>query len=134
MSLDPETSVAYGDVDDPAPAESWSARLGSWRMDRTPHVRARIAERIAGFANTGRLRTKLIDLASAHDHVAPPAKHFTPYRAMVEAAGASALYRGELLPHAQHVDRWSEQPDYPSLRPGHPRVMRAFDELVGWAG
>jgi hypothetical protein len=128
MHLDPETSLAYGDVTDPAPAEAWAAQISAWRLDRSP----RIAERIAGFANTGAIRCKLIDLASGFDHLIPPAEHFVPYGVLVRAAGQAARYRTEILADAQHVDAWSEDPEYPHLRPGWPRVMAAFDELVRW--
>jgi len=124
--LDPATSIAYGDVDDPAAAESWSGRIASWRA--TPTVR----ERIAGFANTGNIRCKLIDLASEYDHLTPPKVHFAPYGDLVDAAGKSDLYRAEMIVRAQHVDPWSEDPTFPSMELGYPRVMAAFDELVTW--
>lgn len=126
VHLDPRTSLAYGDVRDPEPAESWQPRLGAWEPGEA------VAERIRGFANTGRIRCKLIDLASEYDHFIPPAVHLAPYRALVAAAGRADLYRSDILPNAQHVDTWSEDPSYPRMRPGHPRVLAAFDELVAW--
>lgn len=128
MLYDPETSIPYRDVTDPAPAEAWNAKIGSWRIQRSP----KIVERIAECANTGNIRSKLIDLASEYDHLLPPKMHFYPYGRMVEAAGKSALYRSELIPRAQHVDAWSEDPEYPTMRLGHPRALAAFDELVKW--
>lgn len=128
MLFDPETSIPYGDVRDPRPAESWNGRIGSWRIDRSPLIARRIAE----YAHTGEIRAKLIDLASEYDHLLPPKTHFFPYGAMVARAGRSELYRSDLIPNAQHVDAWSEDPNYPQLRPGHPRVLAAFDELVAW--
>jgi len=126
MHLDPTTSIAYGDVNDPAPAESWNGRISSWRPT------AAVRERIAGFANTGRIRCKLIDLASEYDHLIPPKLHFAPYGKLVDAAGKRDRYRAELILHAQHVDPWSEDPNYPNMELGYPRVMAAFDELVAW--
>jgi hypothetical protein len=126
--LDPETSIAYGDTSDPTAAESWSTRIGGWRLDRSP----RIAERIGRFSNTGALRCKLIDLASEFDYLIPPALNFFPYGALVASAGAAQRYRAELLPAAQHVDTWSDEPAYPQLRTGYQRVWAAFDELVAW--
>jgi hypothetical protein len=128
VHLDPESSLPYGDVNDPAAAEAWSGKMGAWRFDRSP----RIAERVAAFSNTGRIRCKLIDLASEYDHLVPPLIHFVEYGRLVSAAGKGNLYRGELMPDAQHVDSWSEDPEYPQMRPGYPRVMKAFDELVTW--
>jgi hypothetical protein len=124
--LDPTTSLAYGDVDDPAPAESWNGRIAAWRA--TPAVR----ERIAGFANTGNIRCKLIDLASEFDHLIPPKLHFAPYGDLVDAAGKRGHYRAEMIARAQHVDPWSEDPNYPSMQLGYPSVMAAFDELITW--
>ncbi len=123
MHLDPMTSLAYGDLTDPAPAESWNGRIASWRP--TENVR----ERITGFANTGNIRCKLIDLASEYDHLIPPRIHFQPYRELVATAGKSDLYRTELIPRAQHVDPWSEDPNYPDLRLGYARLLTAFEEL-----
>jgi hypothetical protein len=128
MLLDPQTSIVYGDVGDPAAANAWSAKIGSWRIDRSP----KILDRISTFANTGAIRAKMIDLAAEYDHLLPPSTHFHPYVKMVEAAGSAALYRSEMLPNAQHVDSWSEDPDYPQMHPAHPRVLAAFDELVHW--
>jgi|GEM_PF-7047701 len=51
---------------------------------------------------------KLIDLASSHDYLTPPAMHFEPYRRLVERAGASARYRGAIIDGAQHVDALAE--------------------------
>jgi hypothetical protein len=102
--------------------------IAKWRIERSPEIR----ERIAAFAHTGVLRAKLIDLASEYDHLLPPKMHFDPYRMMVEKAGKSDLYRSALIADAQHVDAWSEDPNYPQMRPGYPRVMEAFDELVSW--
>lgn len=128
MLFDPQTSIPYGDVRDPAPAEAWNGRIGSWRIERTPEIEARIG----AYANTGDLRAKMIDLASEYDHLIPPAMHFHPYAGMVAASGKSDRYRAALIPNAQHVEAWSEDPDFPTLHPGYPQAMRAFDELVGW--
>lgn len=127
-TLDPEMSIPYGDVDGPEPAEAWNGRIASWRMERSPQI----AERIAAYAHTGNLRAKLIDIASEFDYLLPPKMHFEPYGRMVAAAGKQHLYRSALIPNAQHVDAWSEDPDYPRMRPGHPRAIAAFDELVAW--
>jgi hypothetical protein len=124
--LDPSTSLAYGDVTDPGPAESWNGRISSWRP--TDIVR----ERIAGFANTGNIRCKLFDLASEYDHLIPPKLHFEPYRDLVTAGGKSEFYRSDLIPGAQHVDPWSEDPNYPGMQLGYPQVMAAFEELSAW--
>jgi hypothetical protein len=128
MLVDPDTSIAYGDVSGPEPAEAWNGRMGTWRIDRAPQI----AQRIAAYPHTGAIRSKMIDLASAYDHLLPPRMHFYPYSEMVAAAGKSALYRSELIENAQHVDAWSEDANYPHLGPGHPRVLAAFDELVHW--
>lgn len=128
VHLDPQTSIAYGDVRDPAAAEAWSAKIGAWDFDRSPII----AQRVAGFANTGRIRCKLIDIASEYDHLVTPRFNFEPYGRMVAAAGKSALYRAEMLPGAQHLDTWSEDSEYPQMRTGYRRVMAAFDELVQW--
>ncbi len=128
MLFDPQTSTAYGDVSTPDPAEAWNSKIGRWRTDRSPAI----LERIDAYAHTGTIRAKMIDIASEYDHLLPPKMHFYPYRAMVERAGCEALYRSELIPNAQHVDAWSEDPNYPQMRPGHPRVLAAFDELVRW--
>ena len=87
---------------------------------------------IADYAHNGALRAPLIDLASEFDHLVPPSMHFVPYGQLVAAAGKSNLYRSELMPGTQHVDRWSDDPDFPTLHPGYPRVLAAFDELVKW--
>ncbi|MBV8600265.1 MAG: hypothetical protein JO359_01750 [Candidatus Eremiobacteraeota bacterium] len=126
--LDPEMSIPYGDVREPEPAESWNGRIGSWRFDRSPII----AERVAAYAHTGAIRGKLIDLASEYDHLIPPAIHFHPYGRMVSSAGKRELYRGEVIRHAQHVDAWSDDPNYPDMRPGYPRALNAFDDLVRW--
>ncbi len=126
--LDPATSIAYGDVADPAPAESWGARIGTWRSGRSPEI----ARRIRAFENTGRIGCKLIDVASEFDHLIPPKIHFDPYRRLVEAAGCAQRYRSRLIAGAQHVDNWSEDPEYPAMRLGHPAVLDAWDELVAW--
>lgn len=126
MHLDPSTSLAYGDVTDPEPAESWSGRIASWRPS------AAVSERIADFANTGDIRFKVIDLASEYDHLIPPQIHFEPYRALVDAAGKCAMYRSELIPRAQHVDPWSEDANYPNMQLGYSRAMKGFDELIDW--
>lgn len=126
--LDPETSLSYGDTRDPRPAQKWAARIGTWRSDRSPLI----AERIRAFGNTGAINAKLIDVASEFDHLIPPRIHFEPYRAMVEAAGRADRYRGLLVPGAQHVDSWSEDPEYPGMRPGQPSVLQAWDDLVAW--
>jgi hypothetical protein len=128
VHLDPETSIAYGDVSDPAPAESWCARISQWRYDHSPAI----AQRVAQFANTGALRCKLIDLASEFDHLIPPKIHHDPYARLVAAAGKNASYRARVIANAQHVDSWSEDPQYPTMRPGHPEVLAAWDELVAW--
>ena len=124
--LDPTTSIAYGDASDPAPAESWNGHIASWRAT------AAVRERIAGFANTGNIRCKLIDLASEYDHLIPPKLHFEPYSNLIDAAGKRDIYRAEMIPRAQHVDPWSEDPNYPQMQLGYPRVIAAFDELVTW--
>jgi len=124
MHIDPATSLAYGDVSDPARAESWSGRIGSWRPDGT--VRARIQ----GFANTGDIRCPLFEVASEYDHLIPPRIHLDPYAALVAAAGKAHLYRNEIVARAQHVDPWSEDPNFPGMRLGYHRVMAAFDELI----
>ena len=126
MHIDPSTSLAYGDVTDPAPTEQWNGRISSWRPT------AAVRERIAGFANTGDIKCKLIDLASEYDYLTPPKIHFDPYGALVDATGKRASYRSELIPRAQHVDPWSEDPNYSGLAVGYPRVMSAFDALVRW--
>jgi hypothetical protein len=126
--FDPQTSTAYGDVKVPEPAEAWNGKIGSWRIDRSPAI----LERIGAYAHTGAIRAKMIDLASEYDHLLPPKMHFYPYSEMVERAGCATLYRSELIPNAQHVDSWSEDPNYPRMRPAHPRVLAAFDELVRW--
>lgn len=126
MHLDPSTSLAYGDVKDPAPAEEWNGRISSWRPTHA------VRERIAGFANTGDIRCKVIELASEYDHLIPPKIHFEPYATLVEAAGKSALYRGALIPRAQHVDPWSGDANYPNMHVGYSRVMSAFDKFVEW--
>ncbi|MBV8601982.1 MAG: hypothetical protein JO359_10510, partial [Candidatus Eremiobacteraeota bacterium] len=128
MLFDPEASIAYGDVESPEPAEAWNATIGSWRPQRDP----RIAARIGAFAHTGNLRAKMIDLASEFDHLLPPKVHFYPYAEMVARAGKTNLYRAQLIENAQHVDSWSEDPNYPAMRPGYPRVIEAFDDLVRW--
>jgi len=128
MHLDPQTSIAYGDVGDAAPAESWCTRIAQWRPERS----VEIARRIDGFANTGRIRCKTIDLCSEYDHLVPPAVHFAPYARLVEAAGRSHRYRARTIAGAPHVDAWAPDPEYPSLRPGHASVLEAWDELVAW--
>jgi hypothetical protein len=128
VHLDPETSIAYGDVSDPAAAEAWFARISQWRSDRSPAI----ARRIERFENTGAIRCKLIELASEFDHLTPPRLHFDPYRAMVEQSGKSAGYRGRTIAGAQHVDSWADDPLYPQMRPGLPDVLDAWDELVTW--
>ncbi|MGH7714469.1 MAG: hypothetical protein ACREML_00590 [Vulcanimicrobiaceae bacterium] len=129
MLLDPQTSTAYGDVRDPAAADAWNGKIAGWRVDRSPEI----LKRIDAYAHTGAIRAKMIDLAAEYDHLLPPATHFYPYGKMVAAAGRAALYRAELVKNAQHVDSWSEDADYPQMRPAHPRVLAAFDELVKWA-
>jgi hypothetical protein len=128
MLFDPEASIAYGDVRSPDPAEAWNERIGSWRADRAPEI----LDRIGAYAHTGNIQGKLIDLASQYDHLIPPQMHFEPYGRLVAAAGKSASYRGRVIAGAQHVDAWSEDPNYPTLRTGHPDVLEAFDELVEW--
>lgn len=126
--FDPQTSIPYGDVSDPAPAEGWNGTMGTWRFDRSPAIATRVGE----IAHTGRIRAKLIDLASASDHLIAPAMHFEPYARLIESAGATGRYRARVIPDAQHVDAWSEDPDYPQMRPGHAHALAAFDELVRW--
>ena len=128
MLLDPETSIAFGDVTDPALAEKWNDKIATWRLGRN----LRIQGRIATYAHTGNISAKMIDLAAEFDHLVPPKMHFYPYADMVSHAGKADMYRAELLEGAQHVESWSEDPNYPSLRPGYPRVLAAFDELVKW--
>jgi hypothetical protein len=128
MLFDPQTSTAYGDVKIPEPAEAWNGKIGSWRVDRSPAI----LERVGAYAHTGAIRAKMIDIASEYDHLLPPKMHFYPYREMVERAGRAVMYRSELIPNAQHVDSWSEDPNYPGMRPAHARVLAAFDELVRW--
>jgi len=126
--LDRGSSIAYGDTHDATVAESWQHRIGTWRLAHSP----RVAERIVGFANTGALRCKLIEVAAEYDHLIPPRIHDEPYRALVETAGAQALRRSRLVPFAQHVDSWSELPDFPQMRTAYREVWSAFDELVNW--
>jgi hypothetical protein len=126
--LDPETSIAYGDVADSAAAESWCARIAQWRPGPSPAI----GRRIDAIANTGRIRCKTIDLCSEYDQLVPPAIHFEPYGRMVEAAGQSASYRGRTIAGAPHVDSWALDPEYPVLRPGRDEVLAAWDELVAW--
>jgi len=128
MLFDPQTSIPYGDVDSPVPAEAWNGKIGSWRIERAPLI----LERIGAYSHTGTIRAKIIDVASEYDHLLPPKMHFYPYGELIRRAGCGASYRGELIPNAQHVDSWSEDPDYPQMHPAHPRVMEAFDELVRW--
>ena len=127
-TLDPALSIPYGDVRDPEPAEAWNGRIADWRLERAPSVE----ERIAAYAHTGNLRAKLIDLASEFDHFISPQMHFEPYGRMVSAAGKDHLYRSGIIANAQHVDPWSEDSEYPRMRPGHARALAAFDELVTW--
>ena len=126
--LDPETSIAYGDVRDPSPAESWIARIQEWNVERS----AEIARRIEGFANTGTIRCKTMEVASELDYLTPPSIHVEPYRALVAAAGRTALYRSRIVAGATHVDSWADDPKFPELRSGHAEMMIAWDELVAW--
>ncbi|TAM62160.1 hypothetical protein EPN52_01130 [bacterium] len=126
MNLDPQTSLAYSDVRDPEPAERWNAHIEDWEFDRSPVI----AQRVQRYANTGRIRCPLVELASEYDHLIPPALHLEPYARLIARAGRSHLYRSEMLAKAQHVDRWSEDADFPQLELGYPRVLRAFDELA----
>jgi len=128
LHLDPETSLAYGDVVDPAPAESWYARMNEWRYDRSPVI----AERVKRFANSGNIRCKLIELASEYDHLIAPKTNVDPYEKLVASAGKGEFYRRELVRNTQHVDSWSEDPDYAALVPARPAVLRAWDDLVEW--
>jgi hypothetical protein len=128
MIFDPDASTTYEDVRDPQPAEAWNERITEWRLERDP----RILERIRQHAHTGKLRTKIIDLASQYDHFVTPQMHWEPYGRLVAAEGKSDLYRARLIANAQHVDAWSEDPNFPQMRAGHPDVMAAFDELVAW--
>lgn len=128
MQLDPETSIAYGDTRDANAAETWQARIGTWRLDRSPQI----AQRIATFANTGAIRCKLIEIAAEYDHLVPPALNDRPYRDLIASAGAQQFHRSSVVPFAQHVDSWSESPDYPQMRPAYRNVWAAFDELVDW--
>ncbi|HZY99298.1 MAG TPA: hypothetical protein VFE36_06970 [Candidatus Baltobacteraceae bacterium] len=126
--LDPETSIAYGDVRDPSPAESWIARIQDWNIERS----AEIVRRIEGFANTGAIRCKTMEVASEFDYLTPPAIHCEPYRAMVEAAGKASSYRSRIVAGATHVDSWADDPNYPELRSGHAEMLAAWEELVHW--
>jgi hypothetical protein len=128
VQLDPATSLAYGDTNECAPAESWQMRIGSWRLDRSPEI----AERIAAFANTGAIACKMIELAAEYDHLVPPKIHAAPYRDLVVASGAADRHRSTVVPFAQHVDSWSESPAFPQLRTAYRQVWDAFDELVDW--
>lgn len=128
MVFDPEVSTTYEDVRDPGPAESWNDRIGTWRLERKPQI----LERIGAYAHSGNVRGKMIDLASQYDHFITPQMHWEPYGKLVAAAGKSQSYRARLIENAQHVDAWSEDPNFPQLRPGHPDVLAAFDELVTW--
>jgi hypothetical protein len=130
MQLDPSTSLAYGDTTDTEPAESWQARIGTWRLEDAP----RVVERIAGFANTGAIRCKLIELAAEFDHLVPPLVHEAPYGELVRAAGCAERRRSTVVPFAQHVDAWSELPEFPQMRTAYRQMWAAFDELVEWAG
>jgi hypothetical protein len=128
MHLDPETSIAYGDVRDPAPAESWTSRIGEWNPDRSPEI----GSRIEGFSNTGEIRCKTVEVGSELDYLTPPALHCDRYRALVERAGKAALYRSRVVAGATHVDAWADDPNFPELRSGHAEMMGAWDELVEW--
>jgi hypothetical protein len=128
MHLDPETSIAYGDVRDPSPAESWTGRMHEWQPDRSRVI----GRRIDGFANTGAIRCKTSEVASEFDYLTPPAIHCDPYRALVEAAGKAALYRSRIVSGATHVDAWADDPNFPELRSGHSEMMAAWDDLVEW--
>jgi len=128
MLFDPQTSTAFGDVKVPEPAEAWNGKIGDWRVDRSPAI----LERIGAYAHTGAIRAKMIDIASEYDHLLPPKMHFYPYGEMVERSGRKAMYRSELISNAQHVDSWSEDANYPQMRPAHARVLAAFEELVRW--
>ncbi|MGH7329854.1 MAG: hypothetical protein ACREJX_16020, partial [Polyangiaceae bacterium] len=86
MVFDPEASMTYEDVRDPAPAESWNSRIGSWRLARSPQISARIGE----YAHSGNIRGKMIDLASQYDHFITPQMHWEPYGKLVAAAGKGA--------------------------------------------
>jgi hypothetical protein len=128
MHLDPETSIAYGDVSGPAAAEAWNGKMAAWHFERSPLI----AERVARFSNTGHIRSKLIEVASEYDHLITPSRHHEPYKALVAHAGKSSLYRSSVLANAQHVAAWSEDVEYPRMRVGHADVMAAFDDLVRW--
>ena len=41
-------------------------------------------------------------------------------------------YRGRTIAGATHVDAWAPDPEYPSLRPGLPEVLAAWNDLVAW--
>lgn len=128
MVFDPDASTTYEDVREPGPAESWNERIGNWRLERRPQI----LERIGAYAHSGKIRAKMIDLASQYDHFITPQMHWEPYGKLVAGAGKSESYRARLIENAQHVDAWSEDPNFPQLRPGHPDVLAAFDELVTW--
>ncbi len=126
--LDPETSIAYGDVRDPSFAESWTGRMHEWQPARS----SEIDRRIGGFANTGTIRCKTIEVASELDYLTPPSVHCEPYRALVEAAGKTALYRLCIVAGATHVDAWADDANFPELRSGHAEMMAAWGQLVEW--
>ncbi len=128
VHLDPQTSIAYGDVDDPRPAENWARHLADWRFDRSPEIAARVTR----YANTGAIRCKLIEVAAEYDHLLPPKIHHEPYGRMIAAAGKSELYRGRVATGAQHVDAWSDDPRYPQTRSSYAQLMQAWDELITW--
>ncbi|HZO92321.1 MAG TPA: hypothetical protein VFB22_01010 [Candidatus Baltobacteraceae bacterium] len=130
MNLDPEASIAYGDVDDPHQAEAWAARIAEWRFDRSPAI----AERVARYANTGRINCKLIEVSAEYDHLLPPAIHHEPYGRLVAAAGKTERYRGRVVPRAQHVDAWSDDPKYPDMRSSYGELIEAWDEMLAWVG
>jgi hypothetical protein len=125
--LDPQTSIAYGDVRDPAPAESWIESMDRWNPDNEE-----IGRRIDCFANTGTIRCKTIELGSELDHLTPPDVHLKEFQKLVVPAGKAALYRSRTIARATHVDSWADDPQFPQLRSGYAEVMSAWDELVAW--
>jgi hypothetical protein len=126
--LDPETSIAYGDVRDATPAQSWVRRIHHWTPDRSNDI----GLRIDAFANTGTIRCKIIELASELDYLTPASVHCDPYRALVEAGGKRSWYRSRTVARATHVDSWADDPQYPFLRSGHYQMLAAWNELVEW--
>ena len=128
MHLDPSASLAYGDVEDPDIATGWSHRMGGWDSDRAPEI----GQRIQGFANTGHLRAKLIDLASSLDYLTPPSVHFAPYGRLVAAGDGALRYRSAIVTGAGHLDAPARELSPRGAVHGYPYVLAAFQELVAW--